>query len=187
MRAQTADGSYSVVVEAAVLQEIDRFCTAAGKVETGGVLVGRYSEDRTTALVLEVTSPPADSRQGSAWFKRGIAGLRALLRRRWNARERTYYLGEWHFHPARTVVPSGDDFEQMASIARTNDYRCREPLMMIFGAARAANGVRTARMFVCPADEPPAEVFPEGSVAATSRSRSSERRIEGSGTPKTSL
>lgn len=164
MRAQTADGSYSVVVEAAVLQEIDRFCTAAGKVETGGVLVGRYSEDRTTALVLEATSPPEDSRQGSAWFKRGIAGLRALLKRRWNARERTYYLGEWHYHPARQVVPSGDDFAQMASIARTNHYRCREPLMMIFGAARAPTGTRTrtVRTFVCPSDSLAAEVFPVG-------------------------
>lgn len=176
MRGQTADGSYLVVVDPEVLKAIDGFCSAAGRAETGGVLVGRYSDDRTTAIVVEATAPPPDSRRGTTWFKRGVAGLRALLKRRWSARERTYYLGEWHYHPARDVVPSGDDFDQMASISSANHYRCREPLMMIFGAARTADDERAFRIFVCPVGEPPAEVFPEVSVGTNSRPRPSRRR-----------
>lgn len=163
MKAQAPDGSYTVIVMPQALREFDRSCAAARELETGGVLIGRYSDDRTTAIVVEATSPPPDSRQGRAWFQRGIAGIRDLLQQRWRARKRSYYLGEWHYHPVQDVVPSSDDFEQMASIANANNYRCREPLMVILGDGQTANGTRIARIFVCPVGQSPTEVFPETS------------------------
>lgn len=154
----TDDGQYGLRIEATVLLNVDGMCSGAGDRETGGILVGSYSPDRSLALVKEATPPPLDSRWGRSWFKRGVTGLRELLLRRWRARESTYYLGEWHYHPASIVVPSTDDFSQMTQIARAADYNCREPLLVIFGAARKGDA-RLLRAFVCQAQGEPAELL----------------------------
>ena len=159
---RTSDGTYGLLLEEPAFRDLDRMCIAAGDIETGGVLVGRYSADLGTATVLEATAPPSDSRQGPSWFDRGVAGLREILRRRWRSKARTYYVGEWHFHPASHVVPSADDFTQMGQIAHADEYDCREPLLVIFGAARDSNGQRAVRAFVCPAGCSPMELHREG-------------------------
>ena len=157
--ARTKDGSHSLIVDADALREIDSICSAAGDIETGGVLIGRYSANGTTATILEATAPPSDSQQGHTWFNRGSAGLRKTLQQRWRNKERSYYIGEWHFHPAAHVVPSADDFSQMAQIANANQYKCREPLLLIFGAAKNQSGQRVVRAFVCPAGDLPIELI----------------------------
>lgn len=162
---RTKDGTYGVAVEAAQLLALERMCNAAGSVETGGVLIGRYSDDRAVAWVKEVTPAPADSARGASWFVRGVAGLRATLARRWKAKERTYYLGEWHFHPAPIVVPSKDDFRQMRQISAADAYRCSEPLLLILGAAGKRGGKRSIRAFVCPVGREPSELLCDAEVS----------------------
>jgi integrative and conjugative element protein (TIGR02256 family) len=127
--------------------------------ETGGILVGRYSADLLLAIICEATPPPKDSRRGRTWFVRGIDGLRDLLDIRWKAKERTFYIGEWHFHPAVHVEPSDDDFEQMLKISHAREYECKEPLLLIVGAWMRQEQ-RTFRAFVCPADDVPREFLP---------------------------
>lgn len=156
---QTADGAYRIVIEGSALQAIDKMCAAAGTRETGGILVGRYTNDNTTALVLEATAPPNDSRTGGTWFVRGIAGLRQLLARRWSDQTKSHYVGEWHYHPARIVVPSGDDWAQMASIARLPKYQCREPILVIAGQQADELMSRPLRAFVCPVGLGPLELI----------------------------
>jgi hypothetical protein len=75
------DGIFGIVIEPKVIRQIDRLCIAAGDSETGGILIGRYTEDRSTAIIAEATPPPPDSRQGHSWFVRGVAGLAELLLR----------------------------------------------------------------------------------------------------------
>lgn len=152
----TADGSYRVLIEARALSDLDRMCQASGQIETGGVLVGYYSSDLSVAVVCEATLPPSDSRRGRSSFVRGIAGLREMFRRRWRSKIRTYYLGEWHFHPARQVEPSSDDVAQMAKIASADEYSCREPILVILCAAHR-NARRALRAFVCPRGISPLE------------------------------
>lgn len=150
--ARTTDRSYGLVIEVGALRDLDRMCAVAGDIETGGVLVGRYSTDLTTAIVLEATSPPSDSRQGPSWFNRGVAGLRKMLRQRWRSKERTYYVGEWHFHPAAHVEPSEEDVAQMYRICHDPNYHCSEPVLLILG--RLSDGKeRAARAFVFPCGE----------------------------------
>ncbi|WP_437999684.1 Mov34/MPN/PAD-1 family protein [Sorangium sp. So ce185] len=158
-RAQTVDGSYAVLLQAPVLRDLDRFCSEAGASETGGILIGRYSDDLAVAVVREATPPPADSRRGRSWFVRGVSGLRDMLGRRWRAKERTYYVGEWHFHPVQTVEPSTEDFAQMLEIARGREYDCKAPLLLILGAG-SHEGARALRAFVCPAGCAPLELRP---------------------------
>jgi len=161
LRARTSDGMYGVTIDAGSMKKIDRICSAAGDVETGGILIGQYTADRSTALVLEVTPPPKDSDRGRSWFVRGVAGLRDLLRRRWQSKTPSYYVGEWHFHPAAAVDPSSDDLDQMARIANAREYSCKEPILLILGLPAGERGTRPVRVFVFPMGEPPMELYPE--------------------------
>lgn len=111
--------------------------------------MGYYTEGGSAAVVTEALPPPEDSSSGRSWFRRGVAGLRGLLKERWESRVRAYYVGEWHYHPASVVEPSIDDLTQMRGINTDPRYRCREPIMLIIGAARNG-GERPARAFVFP-------------------------------------
>ena len=157
--ARTADRRFGLQVDVAVLRELDRLCEAAGRSETGGILIGRYSDDCNVAIVLEATPPPIDSQRGRSWFVRGVSGLRELLGRKWRARERAHYLGEWHFHPVGHIQPSSDDFSQMSKIARTSEYDCKEPLLIILGTSRQGD-MRALRAYVCPLAGRPLELLP---------------------------
>lgn len=159
-RGQTVDGPYAALLEGHVLRDLDGLCRKAGTSETGGVLIGRYSDDLSMAIVREATPPPPDSRRGRSWFVRGVSGLRDLLNTKWRAKERTYYVGEWHFHPVDHIEPSAEDFSQMLKIGRAKEYDCREPLLVIFGTDRR-DGRRSFRVFVCPADRTPMELLPK--------------------------
>ena len=79
-------------------------CSESGRVETGGVLIGRYNRERNMATVTRVCGPPPDSRKGRNTFVRGTQGLQHLINRLWHVNE--YYLGEWHYHPEGTAHPS---------------------------------------------------------------------------------
>lgn len=144
---------YALRIAAEAWRQIDRECSRSGTVETGGVLVGHYSNDQATALVTEALPPPKDSARGASWFHRGVVDLRALLAERWKSQLRTYYIGEWHYHPASVVEPSGDDLAQMHAISVDPRYRCQEPVMMIVGNG-AESGARPVRAFVFPQGVP---------------------------------
>jgi integrative and conjugative element protein (TIGR02256 family) len=140
---------YALHLAAASWQQIDSECRRSGAIETGGILVGHYSTDASTVIVTEALPPPKDSTRGRSWFHRGVAGLRELLTNRWQSKVRSYYIGEWHYHPASIVEPSKDDLTQMYSINADRRYSCREPVMLIVGQPQA--GVeRPLRAFVFP-------------------------------------
>jgi integrative and conjugative element protein (TIGR02256 family) len=149
---RTVDGAFGLRIEEAASRELDRLCSDAGELETGGVLIGRYSSDLAVAVILEVSPPPEDSHRGRSWFERGVAGLQEMFRWKWRSGQRTHYVGEWHYHPAAIVEPSGEDLAQMHRISRSSGYQCREPIMLIMGSAGLGQD-RPMRAFVFPHDE----------------------------------
>jgi len=148
----TQTGNLSLVIDSKPWQSIEDQCRKAKDCETGGVLIGYYSEDTTTAVITEISAPPHDSDRGPTWFHRGVAGLKQLLLRRWKSVKRTYYLGEWHYHPSTLIEPSGDDLDQMLKINCAPNYQCREPIMLIIG--QNVTGTRQVRAFVFPRELP---------------------------------
>lgn len=143
---------YALRMAAKSWRQIDQECKRSGVIETGGILVGHYTSDQSTAVVTEALPPPRDSSRGRRWFHRGVAGLRRLLAKRWENATRTYYVGEWHYHPATIVEPSGDDLAQMYSVSGDPRYQCKEPLMLIVGDASEGDE-RPVRAFIFPQDE----------------------------------
>ncbi|MCK9150483.1 Mov34/MPN/PAD-1 family protein [Methanobacterium alcaliphilum] len=99
--------------------------------ETGGILVGYYSNDNTTAFIQSITGPPIDSEIGKTTFKRGIDGLIEILDEKWKSGY--YYIGEWHFHPNSSPQPSTIDDEQMETFSYCKTLKCPEPILFIIG------------------------------------------------------
>ena len=129
---RSADARFRVHVPGATVQRLLHLCRTSGSLETGGILVGGYSATLDCARVGAASGPPRDSVRRSSSFQRGTKGLQVWLERRWATR-RDHYLGEWHFHPHAAPVPSGTDIQQLRAIARTSEYRCPEPLLLIVG------------------------------------------------------
>ena len=99
--------------------------------ETGGIMIGHYSDDLTTARIECVSDEPPDSRAGRTWFVRGKVGLAAILEEAWH--EGRYYLGEWHSHPGASPAPSGPDLSSIRKIAGSKARMCHRPILMIVG------------------------------------------------------
>lgn len=123
----------SVQLTAAAVSTIKEHAVAAGDHETGGILLGSYDRDGNNVTVSEATAQPKDSQSGRRWFRRGVHGLKALLRSRWGHGE--YYIGEWHSHPGATPEPSANDIKEMRAISREFSYRCPKPIMIIAGTS----------------------------------------------------
>lgn len=120
-------------------------CSAAGRNETGGVLMGRYNGELNVATVTRVVGPPPDSRRGRSTFVRGTRGLQQLIERLWRVDE--YYLGEWHFHPGGTARPSSVDIRQMKRISESGAYNCPEPILIVVGGMPLAELEVVAHVF----------------------------------------
>jgi len=133
-RLTTANRKYSIVIPERVLRQAILLCKKRWR-ETGGIIIGYYSDDSSTATITSMSKPPKDSRAGVSWFERGVHGLNKLLRKVWGLNTPQYYLGEWHYHPAKQIHPSPDDLEQMLAIRKNDDYQCKEPIMIILGIA----------------------------------------------------
>jgi integrative and conjugative element protein (TIGR02256 family) len=129
---RSADNRFGVRLEATHVALLMTECQKAGNQETGGILIGHYSRDHAMAFVTEVTSAPIDSKRGTTLFDRGVRGLQKKLQVLWR-KASTFYLGEWHFHPGAAPNPSPVDSSQMADIAKSPQYACPEPVLLIVG------------------------------------------------------
>lgn len=142
---RTPDRRFGLALSKARLSEVLALCRKAGQRETGGLLIGRYSDLRDLAVVSHVTGPARDSASGRTWFHRGVAGLQDLLFQRWRRQE--HYLGEWHSHPRASPIPSSTDTRQMTSIAQSVGYHCPEPILLIVGGDAASEWSLHARVY----------------------------------------
>ena len=125
------DASVAIELEDAPLDAMLVMCHHTGRLETGGILIGRYGQYRDRVIVSRVTGPPRDSRRFPASFIRGITGLARRLRGDW--RDGLYYVGEWHFHPFYSPEPSPTDRRQIKAFAADPSLACPRPVLLIVG------------------------------------------------------
>ena len=125
-------GRYTVSLSPSTIKVMLKWCKKASWKETGGIILGRYSVDLKHAEISRVLGPTSDSSSGGTWFIRGIRGLNRLLRMLWIL-HKDYYLGEWHYHPNASPIPSPIDIAQLKVIASSESYNCPEPILIIIG------------------------------------------------------
>ena len=145
-------GRFQVVLSRNLLSAMRCLCSESTDLETGGILIGRYSGNHHTAVITRLVGPPPDSKKGRASFYRGTAGLGNLLESIWPRHE--YYLGEWHYHPSGAPKPSPQDCQQMQNISEDPKVHCPEPLLVIMNS----NG--NLSVYVFPRQQKPVSLTP---------------------------
>lgn len=143
---RSADERFGLTVESSHASTLLRYCELAGSRETGGVLIGHYTDRLDWAVVTRVCGPSADSRAGATWFERGTNKLQAMFDEYWR-RGRGYYLGEWHFHPGAAPNPSEPDMNSMRRIAQDPSCQCGQPVLLIIGGRPPALWSAAAHVF----------------------------------------
>jgi len=138
---------FGITISPSLLLELLRHARTTPHLETGGVLVGNYNEPLDHAALTEIVGPPPDSHAWRTGFIRGVRGLATRLRALWDASSRSYYLGEWHFHPLGPATASVDDKQQMARIAADIRYNCPEPILIILGGDPSGQWAIAAYVF----------------------------------------
>jgi integrative and conjugative element protein (TIGR02256 family) len=128
---RSVDGRFGLIIPVLKMKVILEHCKHIHRLETGGILIGHYSPERDTAIVTEISGPTEDSVQGASFFWRGVKGLQRLLNRLWRHRE--FYIGEWHYHPSGSPIPSQEDHRQMLAFAQNELLGCPEPVLLIVG------------------------------------------------------
>lgn len=123
---KSADDKFSVAITDIILSNIHQECKKAENKETGGILIGKYSEDRNTAIISKITGPPTGSKLGRCTFKRAPANLNKIP-------QGYRYVGEWHFHPSSSPNPSLVDNIQMNKFANDKKLNCSEPILLVIG------------------------------------------------------
>lgn len=141
------DSRFGLRIPREIVDRVLDYCIQAEAQETGGILIGHYTQSLDCAQVTEITGPPRDSQSGATWFIRGVRGLQRRLQDLWQ-KQGSFYLGEWHFHPKGMPNPSDQDERQLALIAQSTTYHCPEPLLLIVGEDQS--GAWQMRVFVFP-------------------------------------
>lgn len=100
--------------------------------EFGGILIGRYSEDRKNVLITE-TLLPQNYKSSKYSFERGTEGLKEKLFDLYNEETPLIYVGEWHTHPDCQPYPSSTDITALKEIAKHDGVNICSPIMLIVG------------------------------------------------------
>lgn len=146
LRFSTPDSRFGLSIDGALVQRILRLCTESDSTETGGILVGYYTEKHDVAVVTDISGPPSDSKRKHSTFIRGVEGLQKRLHQLWEFK-RHYYLGEWHYHPHAAPDASGVDASQLKSYSENRTLKCPEPVMLIVGGNPGGDWSANAYVF----------------------------------------
>lgn len=127
------DGVYGVKLPNQELQHIHDLCGNSYPYETGGILIGKYSDDLKWAEITTITGAPAESKRTRCSFIRSTQGIIVKLKSEWKKQQ--YYLGEWHYHPNASPRPSGLDLRTMFKLSENEELHCPEPVLLIIGGS----------------------------------------------------
>jgi hypothetical protein len=112
-----ANGGVGVRMSARVEQAIRAEIAARPSGETGGVIVGRFSQIGNTFQIVDLLPAPPDSTFSPEKFVLGTIGLKAAIRKVLKESGNSLYvLGTWHNHLIK-VGPSGLDAATAAGLA----------------------------------------------------------------------
>ena len=111
--------SWSVHISSHAHRVIEEEVARWPQVETGGILIGRFSDAAQTFYVVDVVPAPNDSVRSAGRFVLGVQGVAAELRRYGESCNNALYcLGTWHSHLS-DPDPSDLDRSTAATLAQT--------------------------------------------------------------------
>lgn len=120
-----------VYIENQAYKYVKRESADSKKIETGGVLIGHITK-KGEYIILRATKPGPKAVRTENRFERDEEFCQKELEKA--AKElgvKGLYLGEWHYHPLGSNVPSGLDIKSLTEIAIQENYRIDKPIMII--------------------------------------------------------
>ncbi|MBZ5707017.1 MAG: ThiF family adenylyltransferase [Acidobacteriia bacterium] len=116
----TKDSQWRIRLSSRAFIDLKSAHKAAGKNETGGLLVGFAHRKRKTIYVTRILPPSPDSEGSPYAFKRGVQDYPETLDRiHLLTGNMLGYVGEWHTHPKGAPRASVTDLVALASISST--------------------------------------------------------------------
>lgn len=133
-------GDWSVSVSAVVQATVSEARTAAGHVETGGILLGSCDRINRCIYITGASQAPADSCAGASYFERGgYEVAQSIMSAERMTMSHLTYIGEWHTHPLGVRnEPSSDDEKLLDWITERRELYVMPGIMLIMGE----NGLR---------------------------------------------
>jgi integrative and conjugative element protein (TIGR02256 family) len=99
--------------------------------ETGGVLIGHINKNGEF-VIRKATLPGTNAIKTESYFLKDEEFTQKELENAFqNFGSKGLYLGEWHYHPQGTNLPSGTDIKSLTEIAKQDTYRIDSPLLII--------------------------------------------------------
>ena len=131
MKYKDVENDLYVVIDAQVLRQIEEQAVGGFPNEDGGMLVGRYSDDKKTVFVTRVIAP-TEKLSTRTGFERKVEGMEGV----WEELSKggLRYVGEWHSHTNGTTQYRGTDFAAMKDIEK--EVTIENPLLVIVGVRR---------------------------------------------------
>lgn len=126
----------SIQIEESLLDQLYQYGKNHYPNEYGGLLLGHYSEDRTTAIVRE-TILPKEYKGNRYSFERETEDLRSVLEECFNKVPSLIYLGEWHTHPDGIAYPSTTDLKALKQIADHHEVNIYNPILLIVSVSKS--------------------------------------------------
>lgn len=120
----------AVLIRASDVEKAMKLCNQTRNFETGGILIGYYSNNYRTANITFFSKPPEDSKGTFNSFVRGFKKLKEIISFFFSANKH-YYIGEWHYHPVNNAICSNVDIEQIKKISKDTKIDCKEPILVI--------------------------------------------------------
>jgi hypothetical protein len=131
-------GSWTVLTDTLLLEEVTRQREDSLPNETGGVLLAHVDVQRRTLYVSHQIPAPPDSERQPTVYIRGNQGLfEEYDRIRKVTREQLAYIGEWHSHPDGCACkPSLEDIKAGAWLAEQTRPTSLPGVMLIAGESK---------------------------------------------------
>lgn len=132
---ESTSGTMKLILSSSLYCQMVTQCEKSLPLETGGILIGHYTDNLSCAEITKVVGITPKSKRNFFSFFRSNAGLIDILDNEWEYGN--FYLGEWHFHPNCSPSPSGTDTKQMFKISKHVKLHCPEPILVIIGGNKA--------------------------------------------------
>lgn len=119
----------SLIIEENLLKKISQIGIEKYPYETGGFLVGYYSDDTMTLYITDYLIP--HKQKGMSFlFERSIDGMKQVFKNLFE-HQKHFYVGEWHTHPNGSSVYSSTDLNAMIEIADCKTVNITNPVLLI--------------------------------------------------------
>lgn len=119
----------NLIVEESIIAKISQIGIEKYPLETGGFLVGYYSNDSMTLHIKDLLLP--SKQKGMAYlFERSIDGMKQVFKKLFED-QKYFYIGEWHTHTNGSSMYSSTDLNAMIEIANCETVSITNPILLI--------------------------------------------------------